>query len=318
MCKISVIVPVYNADKFLSETLSGIQAQSLQEIEIICVDDGSNDSSAKIIKEKQKMDPRIRYEYQLNQGAGCARNRGMEVSRGEFIAFMDADDSYPSVDVLEKLYTAATENKALICGGSAQRTDMEFEGDDKRVFQTNGYRSFEKYQFDFLFARFIFNRCFLVDNNIKFPNLRIYEDPVFLIKAFLCAGRFYVIHEASYCYHGSHQVQDMNLEKIKDYLMGVTEELRISSKYQLADLHRTVFERLEKEADFYVEKQLYSSDIELLSLLINANSAIDRTLLGLDPEYLLPAVISLWHAGNHYMKLRNLKPVQWILHVMKK
>ena len=134
MCKISVIVPVYNAEEFLSETLSSIQSQSIQDIEIVCVDDGSKDNSAKIIKEKQKRDCRIRYEYQLNQGAGGARNRGIEISKGEFIAFMDADDSYPNVYTLENLYTAAIENKALVCGGSAQSVDTKLDSDGKRVF----------------------------------------------------------------------------------------------------------------------------------------------------------------------------------------
>ena len=145
----------------------------------------SKDNSAKIIKEKQKRDCRIRYEYQLNQGAGVARNRGIEISKGEFIAFMDADDSYPNVYTLENLYTAAIENKALVCGGSAQRVNTKLDSDEKRVFQSNGYIRFEDYQFDFLFARFIFKRCFVNTYNIKFPNLRVYEDPIFLIKALI-------------------------------------------------------------------------------------------------------------------------------------
>jgi len=318
MCKISVIVPVYNAEEFLSETLSSIQSQSIQDIEIVCVDDGSKDNSAKIIKEKQKRDCRIRYEYQLNQGAGGARNRGIEISKGEFIAFMDADDSYPNVYTLENLYTAAIENKALVCGGSAQSVDTKLDSDGKRVFQSNGYIRFEDYQFDFLFARFIFKRCFVNTYNIKFPNLRVYEDPIFLIKALIHADKFYAINEYVYLCSGSHQVHNMNLEKTKDYLIGVTEELRISSKYQLGELHRIAFERLEKEAGYYVEQHLYSGDIELLSLLLNANSAIDRKLIGLDQDYVLPTIISLWNAGNNYMKLRNLKLVQWILHLMKK
>ena len=107
MCKISVIVPVYNAAKYISDTLYSIQSQTMKDIEIICIDDGSNDNSAEIIKEKQAQDIRIRYEYQPNQGAGAARNRGIENSTGEFIAFMDADDCYPNIYALERLYVAA-------------------------------------------------------------------------------------------------------------------------------------------------------------------------------------------------------------------
>lgn len=111
MCKISVIVPVYNAAKYISDTLYSIQSQTMKDIEIICIDDGSNDNSAEIIKEKQAQDIRIRYEYQPNQGAGTARNRGIENSTGEFIAFMDADDCYPNIYALERLYVAAKKIK---------------------------------------------------------------------------------------------------------------------------------------------------------------------------------------------------------------
>ena len=91
MCKVSVIVPVYNAENFLQNTLNNIQRQSLKDIEIICVDDGSEDSSADIIKKFQRQDIRIRYEYQKNQGAGVARNKGISLAQGEYVAFMDAD-----------------------------------------------------------------------------------------------------------------------------------------------------------------------------------------------------------------------------------
>ena len=86
MCKVSVIVPVYNAENFLQNTLNNIQRQSLKDIEIICVDDGSEDSSADIIKKFQRQDIRIRYEYQKNQGAGVARNKGISLAQGEYVA----------------------------------------------------------------------------------------------------------------------------------------------------------------------------------------------------------------------------------------
>lgn len=159
MCKVSVIVPVYNAENFLQNTLNNIQRQSLKDIEIICVDDGSEDSSADIIKKFQRQDIRIRYEYQKNQGAGVARNKGISLAQGEYVAFMDADDGYPNIYSLEKLYLAARKNQALICGGSAKGINQS--GYNKRVFEKEGFVWFSDYQFDFLFQRFIFKRSFL-------------------------------------------------------------------------------------------------------------------------------------------------------------
>lgn len=318
MCKISVIIPVFNAQDTISDTLKSIQSQTIKNIEILCIDDGSTDKSAEIIKEIQKQDTRIRYEYQSNQGAGAARNNGIDIAVGEFIAFMDADDKYVDIYALEKLYMAAEENNALICGGSAHINGAELNSDNKRAFKTNGFIKFSDYQFDFLIGRFIYSRSLINNKNIRFPNLRVYEDPLFLVKALIAAGQFYALSEDIYFYDGSHQSQTMNSEKTKDYLKGIIEELNISSQYGLASLHKTVFERLEKEACYYSEKYLYSDDSQLLCLLLDANNAIDKELIGLDKNYVLPAITSLWNAGKNYMKLRNKKSIKFILNLLKK
>ena len=92
--KISVIIPVYNAEKYLRECLDSVIEQTLQEIEIICVDDGSTDNSLAILKEYTQKDERLKIIEQANRGAGAARNLGMAVALGEYLAFLDADDLY--------------------------------------------------------------------------------------------------------------------------------------------------------------------------------------------------------------------------------
>ena len=101
--KVSVIVPIYNAEAYLRPALDSILDQTLREIEIICVDDGSTDGSLKIIKEYQKKDARIRIVTQNNAGPGSARNNGMRRSRGEYVSFLDADDFFDA-NFLEKMY----------------------------------------------------------------------------------------------------------------------------------------------------------------------------------------------------------------------
>lgn len=159
MCKISVIIPVYNAEKYIEKTLDIISNQTLKDIEIICVDDGSNDKSALLIKKQQANDSRIKYYFQQNSGAGQARNFGITKSNGEYIAFMDADDAYPNNCALEHLYSAAFNNEAIICGGSAVFKNSDVN-DEKRKFLTEGFISFEDYQFDYLFVRYILKENF--------------------------------------------------------------------------------------------------------------------------------------------------------------
>ena len=92
--KVSVIVPVYNAQQYLKDTLDTIIGQSLKSIEIICVDDGSSDESLSILKDYQNKDSRLTVLTQQNQYAGVARNNGLSIARGKYVVFWDADDLF--------------------------------------------------------------------------------------------------------------------------------------------------------------------------------------------------------------------------------
>ncbi len=113
MIKVSVIMPVYNAEEFLDESIRDILSQTFKEFEFICVDDGSTDNSSEIIKEFGKADARIKYVYQPNAGAGAARNKGMEIAEGKYLLFLDADDRFES-NMLEELWNRAEETIADI------------------------------------------------------------------------------------------------------------------------------------------------------------------------------------------------------------
>lgn len=317
MYKISLVIPVYNAEKTLTNTLESAVSQTLSELEIICVDDGSNDGSAKMIKKWQQLHSNIHYIYQNNQGAGAARNHGIALAKGEYIAFIDADDSYPDRYALEKLYRTAHDHAACVCGGSAI-TDGSVRLDTKAVFQKKGYLHFENYQYDFLFGRFIFQREFLLQNAIVFPELSIYEDPVFLAHALIVSKKFYAIPDPVYCYHGAHQVYTMGPEKVRDYLNGICMELQLSSDMHLSDLHRRVFHRLEKEACYYAEPLLYTEDKNILLLLFQAQKAIDHTLIALDPDYLLPPFWALWRAARYYMRFCQIPAVRYGISLIRK
>ena len=104
--KVSVVVPVYNAEKYLERCLDSLRKQTLKEIEIICVNDGSTDGSGEILAEYAAHDKRIKVITQENQYIGAARNRGIEAARGEYIGFVDNDD-WVSLNYFEDLYNAA-------------------------------------------------------------------------------------------------------------------------------------------------------------------------------------------------------------------
>ena len=120
MAKVSVIVPVFNAEKYLNQCISSIANQTLRDIEIIAINDGSTDNSLNMLDELS-----LRYKGKLkiinkeNGGAGSARNVGIENANGEFIKFVDADD-YLRLDILETMYDIAKEHKVSLVRGNYQ------------------------------------------------------------------------------------------------------------------------------------------------------------------------------------------------------
>ena len=110
--KISVIIPVYNIEKYLSECLNSIINQTLKDIEIICVNDGSTDNSLAILKEYAFQDSRIKIIDKENEGLGYTRKVGLDSATGEYILFCDSDDKYVADDVFEKLYNEIKKNNS--------------------------------------------------------------------------------------------------------------------------------------------------------------------------------------------------------------
>lgn len=183
---VSIIIPVYNAESTIKTCVKSILGQTLKQIEIICVDDGSTDNSFDTLKELKKTYNQITILHQENKGAGTARNKAIELAQGEFLAFMDSDDWYPENNILELLYNKAKENNVYIAGGSfsCQKNGVvhkNYNGVFKLyTFQKEEVISYTNYQFDYGFTRFIYNAKILNEHNIRFSEIRFFEDPPFL------------------------------------------------------------------------------------------------------------------------------------------
>ena len=118
--KVSIIVPVYNTEKYIGKCLESLIAQTLKEIEIICVNDGSTDNSLKILNYYQNKDLRIKIVNQKNSGPGKSRNTGIKIAKGDFIGFVDGDD-WVDKNYFEKLYNAAIKYNCEISAGDFYR-----------------------------------------------------------------------------------------------------------------------------------------------------------------------------------------------------
>ena len=200
--KISVIIPVYNIEEYLSDCLETVIKQTLKEIEIICIDDGSTDNSLDILKKYAKKDKRITILKQENLNSGVARNAGLSIAKGKYLSFLDSDDFF-ELNMLEEMYKKIKKEKSdiIICQSKAIDIDTGLLNEDKfnnnirfdlipnkKSFSAlevsnNIFQIFEGWAWDKLFkTNFIFS------NNIRFQNIINFNDNQFTYTA-LCSAK---------------------------------------------------------------------------------------------------------------------------------
>lgn len=203
---VSVVVPVYNAKKHLRECLDSIAAQTLERIEVICVDDGSTDGSLDVLYEYAAADPRFVVVTQQNQYAGVARNKGIDIARGEYLVFWDADD-YFDATALEKMYRQCEADGADICVCGArqlfQDTGKILHGPMYLVKkQVPAKRPFNRSDIPLHILTFttmvvwnkMFRRSFVVDEGLRYAASRSNNDVEFAVCA-LCTARAITVVE---------------------------------------------------------------------------------------------------------------------------
>lgn len=175
MIKVSIIVPVYNTSKYLDKCLDSLTKQTLKDIEIIVVNDGSTDNSKDIIESWAKKDKRIKSYNKENGGQASARNLGLDVAMGEYIAFVDSDD-YVDYNMYKILYNS-TDNKTdiVLCNYYLDYGTHIVEND--KIFTKEGNIPSKEYIMSTPSpVNKIIKRSFIEKNNFKFPEGFIYED----------------------------------------------------------------------------------------------------------------------------------------------
>ena len=267
--KISVIIPIYNTEKYLEECLNSVINQTFKNIEIICIDDGSTDNSQKIIEKFRKLDKRIISLKQKNKGSGISRNRGINISKGKYISFLDSDDMYYDNFSLEYLYNNAKNNKAIICGGGIEAMLKDNNKTLKmKIFDYDGFMKYIDFQYDYYYQRFIYNNNFLKIYRIYFPNYLRYQDPPFFIKAMFMAKRFYAIKNTTYLYRPNRPThkKEYNLKQVIDMFYGIKDCLDLAEKFHLYKLYETSLNRLNLKV-FWKGAIKFSENSELKKLI---------------------------------------------------
>ena len=202
--KVSVIVPVHNTEKYLKQCLDSLINQTLKDIEIICVDDGSTDSSLQILQQYSSKDHRLKVISQKREGAGSARNKGLAVARGKYLSFLDSDDFF-ELDMLEQMYNCSEKYNTdiVICKSRTFNNgyfkDQNNIKDDllpnKEVFSST---DIPKYIFQFHMGWCwdkLYRASFIKEIGISFQNIKKHNDAFFAHISIIMAKRIYVLNK---------------------------------------------------------------------------------------------------------------------------
>lgn len=205
--KVSVIIPVYNVEEYLNECMDSVVNQTLREIEIICVDDGSTDRSGEILEEYVKNDKRVKVYHQQNKYAGCARNLGLEYAQGKYVVFWDSDDFF-ELNALEKMYDKCEKDQAelCICGGNRMdhATGVKYRSGvyvvEKMLPEERPFSRKEIPQYIFNFTTNVpwnkmFLRKFIKRHQLQFQPLRQANDVYFSMLALYLSERITILNE---------------------------------------------------------------------------------------------------------------------------
>lgn len=212
--KVSVIIPVFNSENLLNDCLESVKNQTLDDIEIICVDDGSTDNSYNILENFSKNDDRFKVFHQENSGAGFSRNVALDKSTGEFILFLDSDDWIEN-DTCERLYNQATNlNSDLVLFDAVRHLPDSQSMDLIHFLEDGSNKDFSSLSFDYEFVKDkvlnayfgviwskFYKKSFILENDINFPNHKLYNDVEFHVKSMLLAKRISYFPKIFYHYN---------------------------------------------------------------------------------------------------------------------
>lgn len=211
MPKVSVIIPVYNVEKYLSQCLDSVVNQTLSDIEVICIDDGSADKSFEILQQYAEKDSRIKIFKQENQGAGAARNNGLDKAIGDYLYFLDSDD-YIKSDCLEKMYNKITLENSDICVcqsetllDSEQKIKVGGVKNIKLVSDRNKFNVYDVPNVIFKFCNIpaftkMYKADFIKNNKIKFQEIKTCNDVFFNFCSLTLANSITTVPEALVVY----------------------------------------------------------------------------------------------------------------------
>lgn len=228
--KVSIVVPVYNVEKYLREMLESVKDQTFSDFEVLLVNDGSTDGSQEIIDEYCGNDERFRSFYQENSGVSAARNKGLEFATGEYVAFYDSDDVIPE-KALEDLYKAAKNESADVAIGIMKELSSMQMPVNEHTKNLSKMKEIDKFDinliYSFSLANKLFKREVIEDLNLRFKKIRHTEDGIFVFsfihscrKITGCSSEVYYYRRRP-SWEGASVTQTGSMELLQDFILAL-------------------------------------------------------------------------------------------------
>ena len=281
MPKISVIVPVYNGEKFISETLDSLVNQTLSDIEVLVVDDGSLDKTRDIVTKYCEEYPCIKYIYQKNAGVSAARNAAIPMAQGEYTVFLDSDDIFTR-ESLEGFYNAAKQRDADLVIGRLKSFGAGVSAYNEYADKLSQKKEIKTYDKDLLWNFLVGNKCYktekLQQSGVIFPRLTYSEEGVFFTSFVYTGAKITGTENSTMCYRrhtdeeGLSVSQSVNISLVKNF---------IASLSAIYDNARDSFERnrsCENEEEYLQEIIYKTAHILLFQFYRHFWRADDETL----------------------------------------
>ena len=256
---ISVVVPIYNVEKYLEKCIDSIINQTYKDLEIILVDDGSTDSSGKIADKYAKLDSRIKVIHKSNGGLSDARNKGLKIASGKYVSFVDSDD-FISNDMLDYLYKLLKENNSEISVCNFQQFSSEEEiinEANNKIGKSNNYLNEEILQIllkgDITYGDYAWNKLYLLElfHNVQYPVGKKMEDIGTTYKLYFYAKKITIGPEKKYYYY-----------KRSDSILGKSDIKVFQDKLELS------IERIEWLKEKKVDLDFNDYNIDLINKII--------------------------------------------------
>ena len=252
MPEVSVIIPVYNTEKYLHECLDSVCNQTFKDIEIICVDDGSTDKSLAVLKQYQQKDDRIKILEQKNKGGGAARNYGLSIAQGDYVIFLDSDDFFEE-NFISELYSKITLENADMCVCDFRKYDMSSGEYSKPMYlrydylpceSIFNYSNIPNYIFNFSSIAVwtkMYSKSFLIENNISFQEIQRHNDAYFNCIALAQAQKICVVDKVlgNYRVGNTTNLQSTNSKSPLDFYIAYREilsKLCVENMFQFVEI----------------------------------------------------------------------------------